>query len=275
MKAIAADARSLIGLTLLLAVTLMIALQPVLPIPDPYEQAISSRLRGPNSQHILGTDEYGRDILSRLLVGTRTSLMIALASACIAAVVGTLVGLWGGYLGGLSELVIMRIIDLILSFPPIVLALIVVGMLGASATNLVLVIGILYIAPFARIAYASTKATKGLEFVAAARAVGVPTFRMVSLHLLPNILSPLIVQFSLSVAAAVLLESGLSFLGIGVKPPAASLGQMIGRGRSFMTASPWYVLWPSITLCVIILCMNLVGDAIRDYSDPRTRYGRN
>ncbi len=272
MRVILRDARVLVSVLVLLAVAVVVLMQPLLPIPSPYEQHIASRLQGPSAQHLLGTDEYGRDILARLVIGTRTSLIIALTSACIAASVGTVVGLLGGYLGGTGELLIMRGIDLLLCFPPIVLAVIVVGLLGASFVNLVIVIGTLYVAPFARIAYGATKVVKEEVFVESARAVGASAFRVVFAHVLPNIVSPLTVQFSLSVSAAVLLESGLSFLGIGVQPPAASLGQMIGRGRSYMAMSTWYVLWPALTLCFIILGTNLLGDGLRDYADPRTRY---
>lgn len=242
---------------------------PILPLPDPDAQNISARLQGPSAQHLFGTDEFGRDLLARTIRGTRTSLMIAVGAATVAALVGTTIGTVGGYFRGVSEFLSMRLVDLLLVFPPIVLAIVVVGLLGSSRLHLTLVIGTLHVAAFARLAYGSTKAVQEMEFVQAARAIGSTSSRIIVRHIIPNILSPLVVQFSLSIGAAVLLESGLSFLGIGVTPPDASLGLMIGRGRGYLYQNPWYVLWPALTLSVIILCANILGDSLRDRLDPR------
>jgi len=258
-------------LILIIAVSLA---SPLLPLPDPDAQNIAARLQGPSSKHLFGTDEFGRDLLARTIRGTRTSLMIAFGAATLAAVVGTAIGTVGGYFRGPSEFISMRLIDLLLVFPPIILGIVVVGLLGSSKLHLTLVIGTLHIAAFARLAYGSTKAVQEMEFVQAARALGASSARIIGIHILPNILSPLVVQFSLSVAAGVLLESGLSFLGIGVSPPDASLGLMIGRGRGYLYQNPWYVLWPALILSVIILCANVLGDGLRERLDPKLHGSR-
>lgn len=247
---------------------------PFLPLPDPDVQNIAERLQGPSAKHWFGTDEFGRDLLARTLRGTRTSLMIAVSAAALAGVVGTALGTIGGYFRGMAELASMRFVDLLLVFPPIVLGIVVVGLLGSSKLHMILVIGLLNIAAFARLAFGSTKAVQEMEFVQAARALGASPARIIGLHILPNILSPLVVQFSLSIASGVLLESGLSFLGIGIAPPEASLGLMIGRGRGYLYQNPWYVLWPAMILSVIILCANVLGDGLRDRLDPKLHGGR-
>lgn len=262
------------SLIVLTSIVLLALVQPWLPLPDPDAQSIRVRLQGPSAEHLFGTDEFGRDLLSRTLRGTRTSLMISVSATTLAALIGTLLGTLGGYFRGASEFLTMRLVDLLLVFPPIVLAIVVIGLLGSSRIHLILVIGILYIAPFARLSYGSTKSLQEMEFVQAARAVGAPSSRIILRHVLPNILSPLVVQFSLSMAAAVLLESGLSFLGIGVTPPDASLGLMIGRGRGYLYQNPWYVFWPALILSIIVLCANILGDSLRDRLDPRLHGSR-
>lgn len=271
LRIITKDVRLGISLGVLLVLISASAIQPILPLPDPDDMNIKSRLCPPSLTHLLGTDEYGRDILSRILSGSRTSLLIAFSAATVAGMIGTALGILAGHIGGLVDLCLMRVIELLLALPPIVVAVIVVGLLGGSIANLIIVISLLYVPYFARLAYSMVKSIGTSGFVEAARAIGASDIRILIVHLLPNALSPLIVQYSLSVAAAVLLESGLSFLGIGVRPPTASLGQMIGRARGFMYQSIWYVIWPSLWLSIIILCLNLLGDSLRDYLDPRTR----
>ncbi|MBO8142504.1 MAG: ABC transporter permease [Firmicutes bacterium] len=263
-----------ITLFILSCIVVLALLQPWLPLPDPDAQNVRARLKGPSAEHLFGTDEFGRDLLSRTLRGTRTSLIIALSATAMAAVLGTAIGTTGAYFRGATELVAMRLVDLLLMFPPIVLAIVVVGLLGSSKLHLILAIGTLYVAPFARLSYSSTKSLQEMEFVQAAHALGASAPRIIVRHVLPNILSPLVVQLSLSIAAAVLLESGLSFLGIGVSPPDASLGLMIGRGRGYLYQNPWYVFWPAAVLSIITLCANVLGDSLRDRLDPRLHRSR-
>jgi peptide/nickel transport system permease protein len=209
--------------------------------------------------------------LSRLIYGARPTLTVATGASLLAVVLGTVLGGIAGFYRGLTDQVIMRALDTLLSFPPILLAMMVVGFLGPGVRNLVIVIGILFIPTFARLAYAETIRVKELEFVKAAQSLGARNRGLMVRHILPNITAPLIVQFSLSMAAAVLLESGLSFLGLGVVPPDASWGLMIAGARNYMAQSPMYVVWPALVIAVTILGINIAGDALRDILDPRLR----
>ncbi|MEM3433541.1 MAG: ABC transporter permease [Candidatus Methanomethyliaceae archaeon] len=269
MKKFAKDRRFLLGLVIVLPITFLAILQPILPLPDPNKTNIPQRLAKPSKFHPLGTDEYGRDLFVRLLVGTRTSIAISFGATVLAALTGTLIGIISACSTRFVETIAMRTVDIILAFPPIVLATVVVGLFGNNILNLVLTLGLLNLPGFARLAYGSTKIISSLAFIEAARAIGMTTYRLMLKHIVPNIVSPLFVQFSLTVGSIILLESGLSFLGIGVKPPTASLGQIIGRARGYMALSPSYVLWPAVLLSLIILSFNLLGDAARDYMDPK------
>jgi len=220
---------------------------------------------------VLGTDEFGRDILSRIIYGARPTLTVAVGASSLALVLGSLAGLVAGFYRGLLDQVLMRSLDTLLSFPPILLAMLVVGFLGPGVRNLVLVIGILFVPTFARLAYAETLRVKELEYVAAAGALGATSQRLLVQHILPNITAPLIVQFSLAMAAAILLESGLSFLGLGVVPPESSWGLMIAGARGYMAQAPNSMLWPALVIATTILAINVAGDALRDVLDPRLR----
>ncbi len=225
----------------------------------------------PGTEHLLGTDEFGRDILARLVFGARASLEVAIGSVMMAAAVGTTVGVLGGYFAGWWETVTMRAMDVILCFPPILLAMLVVGFLGAGVEHLILIIGFLYVPQFGRLAFAQTLAIREREYVEAERAIGASTVRILGSAVLPNIGGPLIVQASLATASAMLLESGLSFLGLGVLPPAPSWGLMIATARTYMFQNAYYVLWPSLVLAITILGINTLGDALQDHLDPRAR----
>ncbi len=253
------------------AVILLVALlAPLLDLPNPIRQDIARRLSGPIPGSPLGRDEFGRDVLSRLIWGARTSLGVAFASALIAGAIGTLLGLVGGWFRGIGELLTVRLVDVILCFPPILLALLVVTLLGPGAATLILVLSVLYIPGFARVAYAEVLSARSNDYVEAVRALGAPTGRILMRTVLPNIAGPVLVQFSLAVAAAVVVESGLSFLGLGVVPPAPSWGLMIRGARATMEQAPLMLLWPCAALTLTILAMNLLCDALRDWVDPRT-----
>lgn len=258
------------GLVVALVLTVSV-LAPALAPHDPLAINPTQVLQGPQSGFPLGTDEFGRDILSRLLYGARPSLAVAAGATALALILGMFMGLIAGYSRGSVEQVLMRLVDVLLCFPPILLAMAVVGMLGPGVRNLILIIGVLYAPIFARLAFASTIQVTRMEFMEAARAVGSTHPRMIMRHVLPNILSPLIIQASLTAAAAILLESGLSFLGLGVAPPTPSWGLMIGAARGYMYQSATYVLWPSLLIAVTVLAINTFGDALRDALDPRLR----
>lgn len=236
---------------------------------DPQYMDSSLSLAGPSSQHWLGTDQFGRDVLSLLMHGARLSLQISVYSVAFAFVVGVTIGLVSSYFGSWVGAVLMRLIDVLLAFPALVLAIAVAAYLGASMLNIALVIGIVYMPVIARLTYVVSLSVKSADFVEAARAIGCSHARIVLQAILPNSLAPLIVQVALSLGFAILTESGLSFLGVGVPPPAPSWGSLIAASRLTLNTDPLLVVWPSIVILVAILSFNILGDAIRDLLDPR------
>jgi peptide/nickel transport system permease protein len=274
MKKFLRKPRFAVSLVFIALVVLVAILADFLAPQDPLAMDTKLQLLGSSGQHLLGTDEFGRDILSRLIYGARPSLMIALGAVSLAAILGVPLGLISAYVEGWTSQLIMRVVDLTFCFPPILVAMMIVGLLGPGTWTLIIVIGVLYTPTFARQTYAATLDVKHLDYVEAARALGAGDVRILTRAFLPNILPPIIVQASLSIAAAILLESGLSFLGLGVVPPTPSWGQMIGFARGYMTHSPGYVLWPALTIAITILAINTLGDELRDYLDPRIRRGQ-
>jgi peptide/nickel transport system permease protein len=243
---------------------------PLLPLADPVKMEVSARLALPSLVHPLGQDEYGRDVLSRIIWGARASLTVAFLSAILAGLIGTAFGLLGGYARGLVEMLTVRSMEAIVCFPPILLALLVVTLMGPGAATLVIALTILYAPGYTRVAFAATLATRNLDYVTAQEALGAKPSRILMRTILPNVAPPLLVQFSLTVAAAMVLESGLSFLGLGVVPPSPSWGLMIRGARSTMEQAPWLLLWPCIALTGTILTFNLLCDRLRDALDPRS-----
>lgn len=254
-------AMALIGIVALAA--------PLLPLPDPVRMDVAHRLAGPGPGHVLGQDEYGRDVLSRLLWGARVSLSVALSASLTACVLGTVAGVLGGYLRGVAELLTVRSMDVVLCFPPLLLALLVVTLLGPGAATLILVLSVLYLPGFARIAYAGVLSTRAQDFVEAVRVLGASRGRIMLRTILPHVLGPVLVQVSLTCAAAIVLESGLSFLGLGVVPPAPSWGVMIRGARGTMDQAPLLLLWPCLALTLTILAVNAFCDALQSVIDPR------
>ncbi len=242
---------------------------PLLPLPSPLGMDVAHRLAPPSAAHWLGQDEYGRDVLTRLLWGARVSLAVAAASTAIACVVGTLMGMAAGLGGAVAEALAVRSVDVVLCFPPLLLALLVVTLLGPGALTLIPVLALVYLPGFVRIAYAGVLAVRRQEYVEAMRTLGAGPVRILFRTVLPNIAGPLLVQVSLAAASAVVLESGLSFLGLGVVPPAASWGLMIAAARTTMAQAPLLLLWPCLALSLTILTLNAVCDALRDAADPQ------
>jgi peptide/nickel transport system permease protein len=255
------------ALVALIALTALAA--PILGLPDPVRQDVANRLAPYLPGSPLGRDEFGRDILSRIIWGARASLGVAFASAIIAGIVGTTLGLIAGWFRGAIEFVSVRVADVVLCFPPILLALLVVTLLGPGASTLILVLSILYLPGFVRVTYAEVLSAGRQDYVEAVRALGAPTPRILLRTVLPNIAGPVLVQFSLAVAAAVVVESGLSFLGLGVVPPTPSWGLMIRGARATMEQAPLYLLYPCLALTLTILSMNLLCDALRDAVDRK------
>ena len=233
---------------------------PVLVGHDPNRLNVRAKAESPSFTHLLGTDEFGRDILSRLAYGARITLLVAAASVLLAAAGGTLLGSVAAYAGRGVETVIMRTMDGMLCFPPILLAIFVVTFLGPSIVNLILVIGVLYIPRFTRVVHSSTLAIRELEYVESARALGASAVRIIGRAILPNILAPIFVQASLAAGHAILMESGLSFLGLGPPPPAPSWGRMVEQSGRFMQLSLLPILWPSAAISVTVLAFNLLGE---------------
>jgi peptide/nickel transport system permease protein len=237
---------------------------PWLGLPDPLRLDIAHRLAGPSWGHPLGQDEFGRDVLSRLLWGARTSLAVAGGASLLACVGGVVLGLIGGFWRGVPEFLALRGMDVVLCFPPLLLALLVVTLLGPGASTLIPVLAVLYLPGFVRVTYAGVLTVAALDYVEAARAIGARPHRIMLRTILPNIAGPVLVQISLSAASAVVLESGLSFLGLGVVPPSPSWGLMIGSARATMAQAPLLLLWPCAALSLTILAMNALCDALRD-----------
>ncbi len=240
---------------------------------DPVTMDIAGRLSPPTAAHWLGQDEYGRDVLSRLLHGARVSLTVAIASSTIAMAIGVALGLVGGYFRGLSEIFTLRMVDIVLSFPPILLALLVVTLFGPGTVTLTACLSVLFAPSFARVTYGETLAARQLDYVEAVRALGAGSARIVTRTVLPNIAGPIVVQFSLTVASAILIESGLSFLGLGVVPPDPSWGLMIRGARGYMNYSAMGLIWPCLALVATVLIFNGLCDGLRDIFDPKTKSG--
>ncbi len=257
-----------------LIVTLFVALALLAPhiVPyNPFQGALGDRLRPPSAAHWLGTDELGRDLLSRILYGARISLQIQIVSVVLALVIGVLLGATGGYLGGATDSVIMRCMDVLLAFPSIFLALGIIAALGTGLFNLMLAAGISSIPAFARIVRGSVLSLKEREFVEAAKALGGGSRRIMFRHLLPNCLAPVIVQSTLRMATVLLTASGLSFLGLGVQPPTPEWGAMLSNARSYLIVAPHVATIPGVAIMVVVVGFNLFGDGLRDTLDPRLR----
>lgn len=240
---------------------------------DPMEMNSSLMLDPPSfkSGHLLGTDEFGRDILSRIMKGSAASLTISLSATALGASFGIMMGLWAGFLGGRWDNVIMRFADILFSFPSLLLAIFIMAILGEHNSNIIIAIGIVYIPQFARISRGAIIALKSNEFIKAARSNGADSSYILFKHLLPNSMAPIIVQVSLSLSVAILLESALSFLGLGIQPPEPSWGNMLSSARKVMMLAPWTAIYPGLAIVTLVLGFNLLGDGLRDILDPRLR----
>ncbi len=228
-----------------------------------------ARLAGPSTSHILGTDDLGRDVFSRILYGARVSLIVSISSVSFSLFLGTVLGTLAGYYGRLADEVIMRSMDILFAFPAVLLAIMIIAILGPGTQNAIIAIGIVYTPIFARIARASVLGVRELDYIQAAKAVGAGGNRIMWRHLLPNSMAPIIVETSLSLGFAILSEAALSFLGLGTQPPNPSLGRMLSEGRMYIAQAPGLGIFPGLVIMITVLGFNLVGDGLRDALDPK------
>ena len=262
---------ALVGLAVVLFMVFVAVFAPLLAPYDPTAQSWTAVRKAPSMAHWFGTDEAGRDILSRIIWGARASLMAGLTSVGIAMAIGVPLGLAAGFLGGFVDGLISRFTDAMLACPFLILAIALAAFLGPSLTNAMLAIGITATPFFIRLTRGQVLSIKGEDYVEAARAMGNPQWRVAARHILPNILPQLMVQATLTIAMAIIAEASMSFLGLGLQPPAPSWGSMLNSAQRFLSNAPWMALWPGIAIFATVLSFNLLGDGLRDALDPRSR----
>jgi peptide/nickel transport system permease protein len=258
----------LIGLVLSSLVVLLALFAPLLSTHPPLRQSVRDRFAPPSASHYLGTDNFGRDTFSRVLYGYRTSMLVAFTAVGFATIAGTLIGLLAAYYGGLLDRLLMRFMDILLAFPIILLAIAVLAVLGPGSLNTALAIGIVYLPIFARLARGPALSILSWDYVAAVRALGGGATRVIFRHVAPNLVAPILVQTTLSLSTAILVEASLSFLGLGTQPPTPSLGLMLSDSRDYMLLSPWVSVFSGLAILLASLGFNLFGDGLRDLLDP-------
>lgn len=260
-----------IGASVLTIIVIMAALAPTISPHDPTGMAPRERLQAPSSEHIFGTDDFGRDIFTRVLYGGRLSLLVGLISVTIACTVGTALGVISGYFGGIVDILIMRLMDMMLAFPGILLALAIVAVLGKSLPNVMIAVGVSTIPVFTRIVRGSTLSAKQMDYIAAARALGASDNRIMWQHVLPNVITPIIIVATNGIAGAIIAGAALSFLGVGAQPPTPEWGIMLSEGRVYLRSAAWITTFPGLAIMVTVLSINLLGDGLRDVLDPRLK----
>ncbi len=238
---------------------------------DPLDQDVFHRLTPPERSHLLGTDEYGRDVLSRIIWGTQISLAVGFFSVLLGMVIGTAMGIVAGYRGGLTDSIIMRIVDVLLSFPTLITGILIAAILGSGLVKLIITIGIVFAPRFARMAYGPTLAAKEMEYVSSAKVIGAGSLRIITRHILPNIFGEIMVAGTLWMGTAIMAEASLSFLGLGVSPPTPTWGNMIKSGIDVLASAPWLSLSPGFSILITVLAFNMIGDGLRDIADPKLR----
>lgn len=271
---IASNKASLVSgifILILAAIAIVTKLAPGILPYDPYAQNLGESLLGPSAQHWFGTDIQGRDIFCRVLVGTQITLTVGLAAVAISLTVGVILGSIAGYKGGKWDTVIMRIMDMMLAIPSILLAIAIMAALGPGIEKAVVAIGLVAIPEYARIVRSEILSIKENDYVAAARVIGDSNFKIVFKHVLPNVLPSIIVRATLGISTAILDAAALGFLGLGVQPPAAEWGDMLGRGRNELFRAPWLMIFPGLAITLTVLAFNLLGDGVRDGLDPKAR----
>ncbi|MGI6604778.1 MAG: ABC transporter permease [bacterium] len=259
------------GLVIVLSCIIVAILTPWLAPYDPYTPDFSAILAKPGGDHLLGTDELGRDIFSRILYGSRISLMVGLVTVALAALIGVPLGIIAGYYGGTLDNLLMRAIDVLMAFPSILLAIVIVSILGPNLQNAVIAVAVFTIPAFARLARGEVLGIKNQEYIEAARAMGANDTWIITWHILPNIISPLIVWSTLNVSSAILTAAGLGFLGLGAQPPSPEWGTMLAKGREYILVAPHLTTYTGLAILVLALGLNLLGDGLRDILDPKLK----
>src|SRR5215831_12750209 len=265
------SANVLAGTLILLIVAGMAIFAPVLSKYDPLEMAPIERLKAPGAQYLFGTDKFGRDVFTRVLYGAQISLQVGFVSVALATGVGTVLGLMAGYYGGLIDTIIMRLIDVMLAFPGVLMALAIVAVLGPSLPNVMLAVGISSIPTYTRVVRGGTLSVKQTDFVTAAILIGCRPWRIMFRHILPNVLASIIVITTTGVAGAIIAGAALSFLGLGAQPPTPEWGSMLNEGRGYLSSAWWVTTFPGLAIMVTVVAINLLGDGLRDILDPRLR----
>ncbi len=260
-----------VGTIGLIFIVLVVILAPVIAPFDPIEQFRREHLRSPDTVYIFGTDNLGRDVFSRVLYGGRISLQVGIISVAIASIAGTLLGLISGYAGRWSDIIIMRLVDVLLAFPSILLALAIIAVLGRDLRNVMLAVGISALPTYIRVVRASTLSVKQIDYVMAARTIGAPAWRILLFHILPNVSAPIIVVSTNGIAGAIITGAALSFLGLGQQPPDPEWGLMLSEGQRVMRNAWWVTTFPGVAIMITVLAINLLGDGLRDVLDPRLK----
>ena len=262
---------TMIGSFVVLFFIIIAIFAPYIAPYDPIAQDLSQRLQPPSSKHLFGTDQFGRDIFSRVIYGSRIAIWIIILVSIISGGIGTLIGVFAGYFGGIVDEVLMRITDMFLAFPSLVLAMAFAAAMGPSLTNTIIAISLVYWTVYARLARAEALRIKNTEYIEAERAMGASNLRIIFLHVLPMCISPVLVQLTLRMGTIILTAAGLGFLGLGAQPPTPEWGAMVSDGRNYLVDQWWISTFPGIAIAIVVLGFNLLGDGIRDMLDPRLR----
>ncbi|MFN2362904.1 MAG: nickel transporter permease [Halarsenatibacteraceae bacterium] len=262
---------AMFGLTIVIILIITAIFAPLIAPYDPVKPNIVDRMQGPSFTHWLGTDNFGRDIFSRLVYGSRISLYVGFIAVGIGAVFGGIIGATGGYFGGKIDNIIMRLMDVMLAIPRIILAIAIVAVLGTNITNVMVAVGISIVPRYARVVRGTVLSYREEEFVEAAKAIGASDARIIFENILPNSMAPIIVQSTLGIAKAILDAATLSFLGLGVQPPTPEWGTMLSQGRQFMRTAPHLTIFPGLAIVIVVISLNLFGDGLRDSLDPKMR----
>ncbi|MEO6043914.1 MAG: ABC transporter permease [Tepidiformaceae bacterium] len=261
-----------LGLLLVIVFILMAAVPNFIAPYPPNKIGVGLRLEDPSFSHLMGTDSIGRDVFSRIVYGARISVLIGFGAVAVGTAIGTVIGLLTGFFGGWTDTLIQRLIDVMMTVPGLILALVIITIWGQGVSQLILTIGVLIMPGTARIVRASVLSEKNNQYVEAAHVLGASNTRIMFRHLLPNVSASIIVIMSVMVGVAILVEAALSFLGLGIRPPTASWGQMLSiDGRTYMLQQPWLAIWPGLAISIIVLSLNLLGDSLRDITDPKLR----